>query len=560
MDHLSPRTPILQALLDIAQAIGGTLEPISLARLVSSRAAALLHADAASLLVWHEETRMLRQLGGTDEHDDRAQPDRPLGAGATGQALLRRQPVTVDDYPSWEHGLRHRSEQGVRASIAVPLLVANRPVGALSVRFHTPHVCTTGDVRTLSLLASQVAPALEAVRLHQAAQAEIAERKEAEAALRTAERQAVQSEKLRALGQMASGIAHDLNQSLALVAGYVDLAQRALLAQPPDVTPLPETLANIAQAARHGAQTVERLLAFARGHPDQPPELLELTAFLRDVAHLTAPRWRDAARAEGRDISLSVESPGAPVVLAAPAALREACTNLVFNAVDALPDGGSIRLIARREPNAVSLEVVDSGVGMPPDVQAHIFEPFFTTKGERGSGLGLAQVFGIVQHHGGSISVDSAPHRGTSFRLSFPLPPAEPAPTPSPPPPSLPHARRILAVEDEPALARLLTLLLTQHGHSVETALSAEQALARLAEGPYDVLLTDLGLGLGPSGWDLVAQARAGWPHLRLVLATGWGAHVDPAQVQAAGVAAVVPKPYRLADLLSAVGGGAPAS
>lgn len=179
------------------------------------------------------------------------------------------------------------------------------------------------------------------------------------------QRQALaQAEKLRALGQMASGIAHDLNRSLALIAGYGDLAHRAVRASPIDTELLDEALPIIARAARDGGETVRQLLTFARGGAEGQAETLDLGSVLREVAQLTAPRWRDASQAAGHPISLQVDVVGETTLVAWPASLREALTNLIFNAVDALPDGGTIRLSARREPTAVIVEVADSGCGM----------------------------------------------------------------------------------------------------------------------------------------------------------------------------------------------------
>jgi signal transduction histidine kinase len=228
-----------------------------------------------------------------------------------------------------------------------------------------------------------------------------------------------QTEKLRALGQMASGVAHDLNQSLGLIAGYGHIAIRALDQQQPDLHAMREALPVITQAAMDGGQTVRRLLTFARGRADGEPERLDIATILHEVAGLTAPRWRDAAQAEGSPIDTRVEAHLGLFICGRAAALREALTNLVFNAVDAMPGGGTITLAARQDGDQVIVTVTDSGIGMSPDVQARIFEPFFSTKGERGTGLGLAQVFGIVEQHKAEIAVDSAPARGTTFRLTF---------------------------------------------------------------------------------------------------------------------------------------------
>jgi signal transduction histidine kinase len=374
---------------------------------------------------------------------------------------------------------------------------------------------------------------------------------------------AAQAEKLRALGQMAGGVAHDLNQSLAMVMGYTDFARLCLAQTPPDLTKLSRMLDVVTGAATNGGETVKRLLAFARPRQETPPEPTDVDTVLREAVALTAPRWRDAAQAEGRQISLHVESEPGLVVDGWPAALRDALTNLVFNAVDALPEGGTIALRARGRGGSVELEIADSGTGMTPEVQAKVFEPFFTTKGEKGTGLGLAQVFNTVERHGGRVAVDSAPGKGTTFRITLPAAEASPSFRPVLPDPvaataSPPEATgaaagerrlRVLAIDDEPLLRELAREILQRRGHSVVTAASGEEALERMEQEQFDLVVSDVGLGAGINGWELVAQVRERYPGVRLALATGWGAQIDPAEARARGVERVIAKPYRMADL-----------
>ncbi len=376
---------------------------------------------------------------------------------------------------------------------------------------------------------------------------DITARKETEEAL-------ARSEKLRALGQLASGVAHDLNQSLALVTGHAELALHALESGEPSTEQLREALTVVLRAALDGAETVTRLLTFARAPSDAGDSLIDLSTLIRETVQLTAPRWRDAAQAEAGPVALEVEIAGTPTIVGSPAAMREALTNLVLNAVDAMPRGGRLRLTARSEQGRAIVEVQDNGTGMPPQVQAKIFEPFYTTKGERGSGLGLAVVFGVVERHKGQISVRSAPNEGSTFRLEFPaaethsetheVPPREPYAAP---------ALDILAVDDEPALARMAALMLEHDGHRVSVATSGEEALRRLAAGHYDLVVSDVGMGEGMNGWELAGHVRERWPGTRVVLATGWGAQIDAEKARSRGVDAVLAKPYRREDLRAAL-------
>jgi signal transduction histidine kinase/ActR/RegA family two-component response regulator len=365
-----------------------------------------------------------------------------------------------------------------------------------------------------------------------------------------------QTEKLRALGQMASGVAHDLNQSLALIAGYCDLALARLDGPPADAAALRETLGIVAQAAMNGGKTVNGLLTFARSHPEGDPEPIDLRGLLDEVARLTSPRWRDAAQAEGRPIGLEVEAAGGLTLLGWPASLKAAFTNLVLNAVDALPAGGTIRLEASRRGHEVVLEVSDTGVGMAAEVQARVFEPFFSTKGATGTGLGLAMVFGVVEQHGGRIALSSTPGEGTTFRLAFPAAAASPS-TPRESVVEDAHVPaegecpglRVLVVDDEPQLTRVAALILGREGHDVTTAASGEAALERVREERFDVLVSDVSMGAGMNGWELARRVRQRCPGMRIVLATGYGAAIDPAEAARRGVDAVVAKPYRARTL-----------
>jgi PAS domain S-box-containing protein len=365
------------------------------------------------------------------------------------------------------------------------------------------------------------------------------------------------SEQLRALGQMASGIAHDLNQKLALIAGYGELASEKLAGgsvEPEAVAPL---VAVIVRAAQDGARTLQQLLSFARAHQPEEVEPLDLAELLREVAELTAPRWRGSTDS-GRRINLELAVPAATamVIEGSRSALREAFTNLIFNAVDALADGGTIRLTAVQVGDRILAEVSDTGPGIPADLQARIFEPFFTTKGEHGTGLGLAQVAGVVDRHGGELTLDSAPDRGTTFRLSFPVAQhlvAELAPE-TPVPQVAARPRRVLAVDDEPKLRAMIDAMLRLQGHEVIQAASAEEALQLIEESdPFDLVITDVSMGPGMSGWDLADRVHERWPALPLALVSGWGAQIDREEAQRRGVAFVLAKPYRMADLRNMV-------
>lgn len=366
-------------------------------------------------------------------------------------------------------------------------------------------------------------------------------------------RQAAQGARLRSLGELASGVAHDLNQYLGLVAGHGDLALAAIDRTPGEIGAIRDSVTMMVRAAVDGAEVVRRLLLFARPSVDGPPTRIDLTDLLRDVAKLTAPRWRDAAQQDGRHIVTQLNSEGDTSIDGWAGPLREAFANLVLNAVDALPRGGTIRLVARNQSDSVVVEVVDDGEGMTEQTRERLFEPFFSTKGENGSGLGLSIVSGIAERHGGRVEVETAAGQGSTFRLVFPASrDAETAITSRPVQQSV-RPLRILVVDDEPALASMLARLLETDSHSVVVAPTAEEALIRLEEQDSEVIVSDLGLGPGMNGWELAAAIAERDPRPYFILATGWGAEIDPGVARERGVDTVVSKPYRLADFRRAM-------
>jgi CheY-like chemotaxis protein len=224
-------------------------------------------------------------------------------------------------------------------------------------------------------------------------------------------------------------------------------------------------------------------------------------------------------------------------------------TNLVFNALDAMPGGGTIVLAAERVEEQVVILVSDTGSGMTSEVKARIFEPFFTTKGQAGTGLGMSMVFGIVQRHEGQIDVSTEVGRGTTIHLTFPV--MEAAVAQETDPTDLEPARRcrVLVVDDERRLAALLVGMLRYDAHDGVTAGSAEEALDRLRDESFDLIISDLSMGDGMNGWDLAAAVAASPQPIPVILATGWGAGIDQDEASSRGVAGVVAKPFRRADL-----------
>jgi CheY-like chemotaxis protein len=361
------------------------------------------------------------------------------------------------------------------------------------------------------------------------------------------------SEKLRAIGEMASGVAHDFNNLLASILGQVELLHPDQL--PPATR---EAVATIRQSALDGGRIVRNLQGLARPRVEIPTSA-DLNESVRAAVEMARPRWAGAALRGQRAIDVTLDlasADGNSRVGIDPAELREVLLNLLFNAVDAMPDGGSVVIIARPglQPRTVDLLVRDTGHGMSEAVRARIFEPFFSTKGPRGSGLGLAVAYSIITRRGGSIDVDSAPEQGTTFTLTLPYGSPRRAEPGQPTAGKSIRGARILVADDEPGLAAIVSQLLERSGATVTVAHGGVAALPAL-QAPnraFDVVVTDLDMP-EVDGWTLALAVKRHADPPGVVMLTGWAAEMTPEDFQKRGVDAVLAKPCGRADLEAAV-------
>ncbi|MEM8961642.1 MAG: ATP-binding protein [Acidobacteriota bacterium] len=370
--------------------------------------------------------------------------------------------------------------------------------------------------------------------------------------LRTVQAQALRQERLRALGQMASGVAHDFNNALSPVTGYSGLllAHPDLLDQPDKTL---EYLRLIHTAGSDAAQVVKRLRAFYLPHdPQDVMPAVDLGTVVRDAADLARPRWGAQARHEGARIELDLAlDPNLPPVAGSATALRELLLNLIFNAVDAMPTGGQLRLATSREGELARLEVADDGIGMDAATQRQCIEPFFTTKGERGSGLGLAMVQQIVERHDGAFELDSAPNAGTRIIVRLPFAVHDEAPPPLDDTPR-PTQLRILVVDDEPPVRRVVERLLVADGHDVRVAGDAVTAHRLFTQGdPVDLVILDQAMP-DTQGQQLATELVALEPSVPIILLTGFGDLLYEDRPPTA-ITRVVSKPVDLATLRVAI-------
>ena len=391
----------------------------------------------------------------------------------------------------------------------------------------------------------------ERTRLEQQVRTE-ADRLERMVQARTSELLALQEaasrdRRLAAVGQLAAGVMHDVNNALNPIMAAAYLLE--MNAENP--VAVRDYAVRIARAAETGAATAARVGRFIRQEPllGSREAPVDLSVMVQEVVAMTRPLWQE--RAKGGIVKLEESLAATATVRGIAGELREALLNLVQNALDAMAGGGTLRIRTVADDNEVSVAVSDTGTGMSEEVRERAFEPFFTTKGVNGTGLGLAEVYGIARRHRGRAEIESKPGEGTTVRLIFP-PGAVPAMPDVVPPKHAPLARRVLLVEDHHDSREFMQALLESDGHSVHAVKNVEEARARLEDAsfPLDVLVTDIGLPDG-SGWDLVAYARDVRPSLRIGVVTGW----EPRNEQDPACDFTLRKPVGATDLLSQIAG-----
>lgn len=392
-----------------------------------------------------------------------------------------------------------------------------------------------------------------------AEQAELAQRHVEEMSHYIAEQERIreqfsQMEKLSALGELASGVAHDFNNTLAGILGRAQLILRTN-----DPEKIQRGLNVIIKTAEDGAKTVKRIQDFARQRRDHDFEPVSIDQILTDVSEITRPRWKDRAEASNVQIQLDLQIRSQARVLGNESELREVLVNMVFNAVDAMPAGGKLTLAAEDVGESVVISVGDTGTGMAPEVKSRIFDPFFTTKGNAGMGLGLAVSFGIIRRHEGSIEVESELGAGTQFKISLPKAEASAESvvvhaetekaiyeTPGPGVARLfdEDQLRLLVVDDEEAVRELLRDLLESEGCKVCLATGGREALRLFEAHEFDGIFTDIGMP-GMSGWELAHVIRQKNETVPIAVVTGWGEAVGSDEQKQAGVDWVITKPFR---------------
>jgi len=433
----------------------------------------------------------------------------------------------------------------IKSEVAFPLKVRGQVFGVLNIESDELNGFDEEDQKVLSSFASQMSISIENAQL-------FSDLKQTLQELKLAQDQIIQAEKLRAMGEMASGVAHDFNNVLAVVLGNIQLLLHQLDRLSPEE--IREGLKIIERSSKDGSETVRRIQEFTGVRRDKEFVSLSLNEIITEAVNITQPRWKDQTQKKGIQVGLTAQLGEIPLVMGSPSELREVLTNIIFNAVDAMPEGGKLTINTQPQTEGwVEVRIVDTGIGMTEEVKKRIFDPFFTTKGVTNSGLGMSVSYGIIKRHGGEILVESELGKGTTFIIHLPTGYGEEE-TAVKEGTSIKESRqaRILVIDDEDSVRDILSRMLKTKGHQVVVASNGEEGIERFRTQPFDLVFTDLGMPK-ISGWEVGKTIKGINPKIPIAMITGWGMELDREKMSESGIDLIVSKPFNFDQVIHLV-------
>lgn len=422
------------------------------------------------------------------------------------------------------------ARSGLSSLVMAPLMSGDEVFGIIVTGRYKPYAFSSADCEFLSQLSEHVAVATHQSQLLNNLQNAYDE-------MRDAQKSVMQHERLRALGQMASGIAHDINNAIL----PISIQTQSIIERETNLSaPVANYLTMVNRQINDVAATIGRLREFYRERESTAHLTpVNLNALVLEVVELSEARWKDMARRDGATITVKTELASTPpIIMGKDNELREVMVNLIFNAVDAMPDGGTIAIRTKITEDGLKpsgagkyhfakLEISDTGTGMDEITALRCMEPFYTTKGERGTGLGLAMVHGILKRHEATIGLISKPGEGTNFSLVFPLAPSLAKPERKIEAQERPDAMRLLIIDDDPYVLEALIAILELDKHNVTGTTDAQQGIDTFKTAfddghPFNAVITDLGMPYldGNQVTQAIKEISASTP---VILLTGWG-------------------------------------
>ena len=454
----------------------------------------------------------------------------------TGCTLLKRERAAIIGSPLASHvhavdrkgfrahlGRCRKDAQEESSSIGrtIEMRLAPRRGEAIHVQLSTVPIVCAGELRIRAAI-TDITPRKQAESELQRTNLSL---RRAMTELKDAQEQMLQQERLHAMGLKASGIAHDFNNRLAVILGLSDLLKKKLAGL--DIDPsLVGFLEMICSETVDAAEVVSRLVDFYRSRRAEDKfRLVNLNDLVKHVIAQTKPRWKNEMLATGVHVEIELDLRPIPPVEGNPSEIGTTLTNLIFNAIDAMPEGGMVTFRTRSEGDHVVIEVTDTGDGMSEEVRKRCLEPFYSTKGTHGTGMGLATTFGVVDRHGGVIEAGSRPGKGSTFAIRLPASGKTFVEEKVIPPSAMPadalHSLHILVVDDEPNVRLVLSELLEIAGHTFETAGDGQEAWAKFSQVEFDIVLSDIGMPR-MTGAELASRVKSESPATPVILLTGY--------------------------------------
>jgi PAS domain S-box-containing protein len=424
--------------------------------------------------------------------------------------------------------------------MCLPIKIEQRVVGLLQVWHTADELIGAEAADTIKDLAVHVAGSIHNANLYRDLQQSYSD-------LQHAQRQLIRIEKLRALGELSAGVAHDFNNVLAVILGN---AQH--LMEITEDKKLIEGLISIESASKDGANTIRRIQEFAQPSAGREESRFDLHKLVQDTLSVVQPRLKRDARFKGIKIEITTELQDAVYISADRNALREALMNILFNSVDALSEGGQINIGSVIRKSRVVVRIADDGAGMTDDVRERIFDPFFTTKGVKGLGLGMSIVYTAMQQNKGRIEVNSAPGEGTEVVLSFPVTQKDGTVPTTTMAAGSGKPANILLIDDNVEILKTLSNILEFEGHKITAYSDPEKAIKAFSSGGFDIVMTDIGMP-DLSGWEVAKMINEIDNNIPVIFITGWGEQLDPIEVENAGVTGVINKPLSKDETLQVI-------
>jgi signal transduction histidine kinase/ActR/RegA family two-component response regulator len=531
----------LSALVELSTTIYSTLNYQVVLNKVIDLATSFVSASYATIYLLSSDGTKLKSLmtNADTMRESIMGSDLTIGKGAEGRAAAQGEGVIVNGLSA---SGSEDGESAMRGSrIAVPLSFSGNTIGVLCVHRDSGGLFTLEDLQFISIFARQAADVIENARMFRDLQ--LAYNK-----LSCTQEQMLETEKLRALGEMACGVAHDFNNRLGAILGRAQLLQEQISDQR-----VLDGLREIEGLALKGAETVRRTQEFARVRSKTVKERVSINQVVQDAVETTKPFWKDQAQLNLVEVELATDLTATQPIAGSLGELVDALSNMIQNSVEAMPNGGKITVNTCDQGDEVVIEIVDNGVGMTLQDREKMFYPFFTTKGKGKTGLGLSVAYGILTRHQVAVDVVTEEGKGTRISMIFPARPELAEREEKKAPRGTVKRLRVLLVDDDESLLSVVFELLSSLGHDTATASEGIEALAKFGEREFDIVITDLGLP-GMSGWDIAKAVKLKDPNMPVIIISGWGAQIAESDISSRGVDLVLPKPFTLAQLEEAIG------